>query len=291
MTITLLDGGMGQELVARAAKATSLWSVQALLDTPEIVRMVHDEYFAAGADVATTNSYSVLPDRLIAHGIEDQLDTLAHLACTLAVQSRDAHGAGLVAGSLGPQGFSYRADKSPPAAEAAETYAHLARIHANYVDVHVLETMSGIDQALGGLMGAGVTGKPVWLALSVDDQDGTKLRSGEPLVDILPLLREYKPAAVFVNCSLPEAVDAAVPVLSVQSIPVGAYANGFTGIAADFDKIGATVDSLKSRTDLGPDRYADFAQGWIESGATLIGGCCEVGPAHISELARRFKVT
>lgn len=289
MTLTLLDGGMGQELVARAGKATSLWSVQALLDNPDMVRAVHDDYFAAGADVATTNSYSVLPDRMIAHGIEDQLDHLANLACTLAVQSRDAHGAGLVAGSLGPQGFSYQPDKSPPAAQAAEAYAHLARIHAQYVDVHLLETMSSIDQALGGMMGASVTGKPVWLALSVDDQDGTKLRSGEPLVDILPLLAEHKPEAVFVNCSLPEAVDAAVPILATQDIPVGAYANGFTGITADFDEIGATVDSLTARTDLGPDAYAGFAQGWIDAGATIVGGCCEVGPAHISELARRFK--
>lgn len=289
MTITLLDGGMGQELIARAGEATSLWSVQALLDAPEIVRAVHDDYFAAGADVATTNSYSVLPDRMLAHGIADQLDWLSHLACTLAVQSRDAHGSGMIAGSLGPQGFSYRADKCPPAADAAEAYAHLAKIHAQYVDVHVLETMSGIDQALGGLMGASVTGKPVWLALSVDDQDGTKLRSGENLVDILPLLADYKPAAVFVNCSLPEAVTTAVPILATQDIPVGAYANGFRGIAAGFDKIGATTDLLKARTDLGPDAYADFAQGWIDAGATLIGGCCEVGPAHIRELARRFK--
>jgi S-methylmethionine-dependent homocysteine/selenocysteine methylase len=149
--------------------------------------------------------------------------------------------------------------------------------------------MSGIDQALGGLMGASVTGKPVWLALSVDDQDGTKLRSGEDLVDILPLLADYKPAAVFVNCSLPEAVTTAVPILATQDIPVGAYANGFTGIAAGFDKIGATADLLKARTALGPDAYAYFALGWIDAGATLIGGCGEVGPAHIRELARRFK--
>ena len=53
--ITLLDGGMGQELVARAGKATDLWSVQALLDTPDMVRAVHDSFFKAGADVATTN--------------------------------------------------------------------------------------------------------------------------------------------------------------------------------------------------------------------------------------------
>ena len=289
MSVTILDGGMGQELIARAGKATPLWSVQALVDAPEVVREVHDEYFAAGADVATTNSYSVLPDRFEAFDMPERLEEFARLACQLAVDARAANGSGLVAGSLGPLGFSYQPDKAPPAERAAEAYANLARIHADYVDVHVLETMSSIDQALGGLMGASVTDKPVWLALSVEDNDGTKLRSGEPVADIMPLLAEYNPAAGFVNCSLPEAVSDAIPVLAKQSIPVGAYANGFTGIAADFNKIGSTVDSLTARTDLGPAAYADFAQGWANAGASLIGGCCEVGPAHIAELARRFK--
>jgi S-methylmethionine-dependent homocysteine/selenocysteine methylase len=53
--------------------------------------------------------------------------------------------------------------------------------------------------------------------------------------------------------------------------------------------VGATVDVLSARTDLGPDRYAEFAQGWVDAGAKLIGGCCEVGPAHIATLAARFK--
>lgn len=287
--ITLLDGGMGQELIARAGKATSLWSIQALIDDPAMVRAVHDDYFAAGADVATTNSYSVLPDRLQSHGIADRLDELSRLACDIACRARDAHGAGIVAGSLGPLGFSYQPDKAPPAAQAAEIYAGLARLHAQYVDVHVLETMCSVDQARGGLMGAGVTGKPVWLAVSVDDTDGTKLRSGEAVTDILPLLAEFKPAAVLINCALPEAVSAGVAQLAHAGIPFGAYANGFTGITADFDHIGATVDSLQARSDLEPARYADFAQGWINAGATLIGGCCEVGPAHIQTLASRFK--
>ncbi len=68
MSITILDGGMGQELIARAGRATSLWSVQALLDAPEMVREVHDGYFAAGAEIATANTYSVLPDRRAPHG-------------------------------------------------------------------------------------------------------------------------------------------------------------------------------------------------------------------------------
>ena len=287
----ILDGGMGQELVARAGKATSLWSVQALLDAPEVVRQVHDEYFAAGADIATTNSYSVLPDRLEPHGMLDRLEELARLACQLASDAREAHGSGMVAGGLGPQGFSYQPDKAPPAEQAAEAYAKLAQIHAQYVDVHLLETMSSVDQARGGLMGAGVTGKPVWVALSVRDDDGTRLRSGELVSDVMPLLEEFNPAAVFINCSKPEAVDTAVPILAKSGRVVGAYANGFTGIAADFNKVGATVDMLSARRDLGPNAYADFADGWAANGTTIIGGCCEVGPAHIAELSRRLKTT
>ena len=287
----ILDGGMGQELVARAGKATSLWSVQALLDAPEVVRQVHDEYFAAGADIATTNSYSVLPDRLEPHGMLDRLEELVRLACQLATDAREAHGSGMVAGGLGPQGFSYQPDKAPPAEQAAEVYANLAQIQAQYVDVHLLETMSSVDQARGGLIGAGVTGKPVWVALSVSDDDGTRLRSGELLSDVMPLLEEFNPAAVFINCSKPEAVDTAVPILAKSGRLVGAYANGFTGIAADFNKVGATVDMLSARRDLDPNAYADFADGWAAQGATIIGGCCEVGPAHIAELSRRLKAT
>jgi S-methylmethionine-dependent homocysteine/selenocysteine methylase len=288
MTVMILDGGMGQELVARAGKATSLWSVQALLDSPEMVREVHDEYFAAGAEVATTNTYSVLPDRLEAHGMQDRLEELQIIACRQAVEARDAHGSGLVGGSLGPIGFSYQPDLAPPSDQAAETYARLCKIQADYVDMFMCETMSSVDQARGALMGASVVGKPVWVALSVDDADGTKLRSGEDLTEALPLLAEFKPAGVLINCSQPEAVNVGVPILAGNGIPVGAYANGFTGIHNDFDAVGATVDLLKKRTDLGPKEYADFAQGWVDEGATLIGGCCEVGPAHIAELKRRF---
>jgi len=288
MSITFLDGGMGQELVARAGKATSLWSVQALIDDPEAVLAVHNEYFVAGADVATTNTYSILPDRLEKHGLLDHLEKLQKLACQLASDARDLNGKGIVAGSLGPQGFSYQPDLAPPAEIAAEVYSRLCKIQTNYVDVFIAETMSSVDQAKGALMGASGFNKPIWLALSVDDSDGTKLRSGEYLTDILPLLEKYKPSAVMVNCSAPEAISVALPLLSKAKIPTGGYANGFVEIAKDFNKIGATVDLLKTRTDLNPENYADIANNWVKSGATYIGGCCEVGPAHIAELKRRF---
>lgn len=286
----ILDGGMGQELVKRAGKATDLWSMQALMDMPILVRQVHDDYFSAGAQIATTNTYSVLPDRLETKGLGEHLLPLTKSACEMAVAARDAHGSGQVAGSLGPLGFSYQPDKSPPVEQAAEVYAKMARLHSDYVDFHLLETMSSVDQARGGLMGAGVTGKPVWVSLSVDDTDGTKLRSGEPLADIITMLKDYSPAVVLINCSLPEAISQGLPILTGHGFTLGAYANGFTGIHSDFNSINATVDLLEARKDLGPTEYLTFARAWAEGGALIIGGCCEVGPDHIAALSKHFGV-
>ena len=96
-------------------------------------------------------------------------------------------------------------------------------------------------------------------------------------------------AAVLVNCSTPEAVSVAMPVLSRFGLPFGAYANGFTRITQAFLTDAPTVDALEQRRDLGPAEYARFAMGWVARGATIVGGCCEVGPAHIEELARQLK--
>ncbi|MGB0797987.1 MAG: homocysteine S-methyltransferase family protein [Planktomarina sp.] len=286
----ILDGGLGQELVKRMGAATDLWSLQALIDAPEIVRDVHADFLAAGAEVIATNTYSLLPDRLDPKGLGDQLEALTKVACEAACAARDAHGSGLVGGSLGPLGFSYQPDQAPPVEEAAAVYARMARLHEAYVDLHMLETMSSIAEVRGGLTGAGVTGKPVWLSVSVSDEDGTKLRSGEDLADVLHLVAEFEPAALMVNCSVPEAVSQALPVIAPHlNIPFGAYANGFTGIHSDFNSINATVDLLKARTDLGPAAYLGFAQQWAALGATIIGGCCEVGPDHIRALADHFR--
>ena len=287
--VTILDGGMGQELVRRAGRATPLWATQALIDAPELVRAVHDDFFAAGAAVATTNTYAVLPDRLEAFGLSDRLEELTRLACGIAASARDAAGGGLVAGSLGPLGFSYRPDLAPEAERAAEIYARLAALQAPHVDVLLLETMASVDQARGGLMGAAAAGLPVWLAVTVDDADGTRLRSGEALGDLAPLLEAHRPERLLVNCARPEAVTQAVGVLAGLHGHVGAYANGFVGIAASFDGIGATVDALEVRDDVGPEAYADRAMGWVAQGARTVGGCCEVGPAHIAAVAARLR--
>ena len=88
--------------------------------------------------------------------------------------------------------------------------------------------------------------------------------------------------AILINCSVPEAIDSSIQELNSNFSTVGAYANGFTSIEALTP--GGTVDSLEKRNDLNPDKYSNFAINWIKSGAKIIGGCCEVGPKHISKL-------
>jgi len=196
---------------------------------------------------------------------------------------------GLIAGSLGPTGGSYQPELAPPTEQAAELFAELSALQAPFVDLLILETMASIAQAKGALTGALSVGKPVWLAVTVSDEDGSILRSGEALTDVLPLLQEFSVDALLVNCSTPEAVSTAIPLLANQGVPLGAYANGFTHIKKEFLKPGASVDVLEEREDLNAESYANFADKWIADGASIVGGCCCVGPLHIAELHRRLK--
>jgi len=296
--ITLLDGGMGQELIARSGKPPSpRWSTQVMIDMPGLVSEVHSAYADVGAKVATTNSYAIHRDRLrggannhyAATGaelpdIEDQLTDLLDAALDEADGVRDRS---RVAGSIGPLGASYRSDLHPDVATATPLYAELVHHMAPRVDLFLFETVVSIDAAQACLNAGREGDRPVWISLSVDDSDGTRLRSGEALEDVLPIVAQAD--AVLANCSLPEVMPDALNILSRAGVPFGAYANGFTRISDGFKAGGNTVSDLTARTDLTPEKYADHVMAWVDQGATIVGGCCEVGPAHIAEMAKRLQ--
>jgi homocysteine S-methyltransferase len=287
--ITLLDGGMGQELVARSGdEPTPLWATRVMIDHPGLVKAIHADYFAAGASVATTNTYNILHDRLVPVGLDHLYHALHLRALMEAHEARAEAGVGLIAGSMGPLGESYRPDLTPPVEVSTALYAEKARILGPHVDVILCETMSSLDLCRGALAGAQAAGKPVWLSVSVDDRDGSRLRSGEPVAGLAEVIAEHPTAAVLANCSMPEAMAAALEVLGGMGRPFGAYANGFSAISPlPLPEDGGAPD-YQHRHDLTPERYADFAMDWVAMGATIVGGCCEVGPAHIAHLARQL---
>ncbi|MGC1496172.1 MAG: homocysteine S-methyltransferase family protein [Sulfitobacter sp.] len=283
--ITLLDGGLGQELVHRAGdKPTPLWSTQVMIDHPGLVAEVHRDFAAAGASIITTNTYAIHHDRLVDTPMVGKFDALYALALKEAKDS----GAVRVAGAIGPLRASYRPDLHPEPEIGAPFYAEIAKLLAPACDLLICETVASYDHAISILNGASEGGKPIWLSLTVNDRDGTKLRSGEPLAAVLEVANE-KAAAILINCSAPEAIPAALKVLVQGDLPFGAYANAFEKITDDFLKDKPTVDALAMRRDLTPENYADHVMGWIDQGATIVGGCCEVSPEHIAEIASRLR--
>lgn len=282
--ITLLDGGMGQEVVRRAGnRPTPLWSTQLMIDHPGLVAGVHRDFTAAGSTIATTNTYAIHHDRLAGTELEARFNDLHAMAIDEARES----GTGRIAGSIGPLGASYRTDMMPTHDEAVAKFAEVAQGLGPHVDLIICETVVTVAHAKAILEAAQVAGKPIWMAFSVDDTDGTLLRSGEKLADALAVVGAAD--AVLVNCSVPDVIVAALDVLATSGKPYGAYANGFEMISDAFLLDKATVDALTTRRDFTPDLYAEHAMAWVDHGATIIGGCCEVGPAHISEIAMRLK--
>ena len=260
-----------------------------MLDDTKLLSEVHDEYFSMGATVATTNTYPVLKDRLERVGLEERLEELWDKAIDTAISSKKRNGYGQVAGSIGPLHASYRPDLIPDAIEASKQYKDVINHLSAKCDVLLIETLSSIEHAKAALIAAKDVKIPVWIAFSTEDYDGTKLRSGEDLSLTKTLTNEYNFDAVLINCSRPEVGKDSLKILADFNKPFGAYANGFTEITKGFLEDFPTVDALKERHDLSPKEYAKFAMEWVEMGATIIGGCCEVGPRHIEQLAKDLR--
>ena len=287
--VTLLDGSVGQELVKQyGEKPTPLWSTEIMLKDPNMVSDIHSAYFEAGATIATTNSYTILRDRLKHFALEHEVHNLWYSSVAAACKARDKFGSGRIAGSIGPLRASYRPDICPPVEEASSIYKEKVESIAPMVDILLVETVCSLKQAEGVLAATDNSNKPVWISFSVDDNDGTKLRSGENLEDVEAVINNHSVEAVLINCSPPEVVGIALSILSKMGLAFGAYANGFSKISSDFLKTRPTVDALTARKDLGPEEYSNFVTNWIRNGASIVGGCCEIGPTHISKIAQKI---
>jgi len=286
--VVLLDGGMGQELRRRSGRpAGPLWSAQVMMEEPELVTAAHRDFIDAGARVITVNAYSVTPERLAREGIPERFESLQDAALAAADRARRESGRDVrVAGCLPPLVASYRPDLAPDPESCLASYRRIVAAQAVRVDLFLCETMAAIHEAEAATAAAAESGRPVWTAFTVDDNDGTRLRSGEPLAEAARAVVAAGARAVLVNCSHPEAVTTAMPVLAEVGVPFGGYANGFTSVEAL--QPGGTVDVLSPRADLDPAAYAEHALAWVEAGASIVGGCCEVGPAHIAALERRL---
>ena len=279
----VLDGGLGTLLESRGQDLTSqLWSARLLVESPEIIRAAHREFFEAGAAVGISASYQVSYEGLARVGIDrGETERLLRLSVGLVAAAReDSGGAGWVAASVGPygamlaDGSEYRGDYGLSVAELRAWHAPRLKVLADSgADVLAIETipcLAEVEAVLAEVDGSGV---PAWLAVTAAMG---ALRSGESLADAYALADSVDEIiAVGINCSDPLDVASAIEAARlVTSKPIVVYPNS-----------GEQWDA-KNRSWMGEAGFpSSLVREWRDAGATLIGGCCRVGPAEIAGIS------
>ncbi|MBB3289533.1 MULTISPECIES: homocysteine S-methyltransferase family protein [unclassified Rhizobium] len=293
----ILDGGMSRELLRLGAELKQPeWSALALINSPEIVRQVHDEFIAAGSDVITTNSYALVPFHI---GEERFRADGAALIARAGQLARDAADACkdrkiLVAGSLPPIFGSYEPENFDPS-RVQDYLKVLVENLDPYVDVWLGETLSLIAEGEAVRTAVAETGKPFWISFTLADDAAQRngaspaLRSGERVEDAARWAASSGAEALLFNCSKPEVMRAAVDTAgevfrsSGSTLQIGVYANAFEG---EQGESAANEGLHATRDDLNDDAYSRFACSWVDAGATMVGGCCGIGAGHIHQLRR-----
>jgi len=293
----ILDGGMGRELQSMGAPFRQPeWSAQALIESPQFVSQVHNNFAESGAQIITTNTYALVPFHIGETCYIEQGEQLIQLAAKLARECVNAHPGTLVAGCIPPVLGSYRPDlfaidKARPLIEK------MIFNQQKFVDIWLAETISSISEATLIKQLTERTAKPTWIAFTINDEitNDATLRSGELVYDAVSQIAGHHVSAILFNCSRSEVMETALinakkalhdKGLTTQ-ILLGVYANNFPPIG-DLHQANNGVNMI--REDMPPTKYAQFAMKWINAGASIIGGCCGISPAHIKALAQIEKV-
>lgn len=236
---------------------------------------------------------------------QELLEAAARLARAAATEAASS-GSGrqvLVAGCLPPLRESYQAQASGLRAfeEMQPEYNLLAGTLKHHCDLLLCETLSTCTEGLAAGTAAAACGLPWWASWTIEDRDDVALlRSGEPLQDAVVAVAELPGLeAVLVNCCSPQAVAAALPVLKAAAPPgvrIGGYANGFRTTTSEWLEGGsssraapaAPAEDYDADGIILAEAYARHAARWVDLGASIVGGCCGVGPRHIELIRRRL---
>ncbi|WP_163338999.1 homocysteine S-methyltransferase family protein [Desulfopila sp. IMCC35008] len=294
--ITLLDGGMGREMLRMGAPFRQPeWSALSLMEAPALVRKAHESFAAAGSDILTTSNYAVVPFHIGEERFWDEGAQLTALSGRLAREAALPYGC-RVAGSLPPLFGSYRPDLFSPEG-APDLLKVIIDALSPHVDLWLAETMSSISEAQTVAQALSGDDRPFWLSYTLLDGEEAKdrmacLRSGETVIEGVNAAIESGVSAILFNCSQPEVMSPAIKVAREEidrlhvDLPIGVYANAFPAQQKDAQ---ANSTLHESRQDLDPPGYLDFVDNWCRLGATIIGGCCGIGPEHIAALHKRLK--
>ena len=274
----LMDGGMGSEIERRGLASPTTWSGGPMLTHPELVRDIHQEYIEAGAEIIITNTFGTGRDMLEHGGLEHKVAEANRLGIEAAVQARRNSGTEdsvVIAASVSTMAPKEHAEVPVPYEKALETYREqLGELAKGGPDVAVGEMLIRISDTLAVIEAVAELGLPVWVGLSlVQDGDGLYLgirdrHGGETLQDAMDAIKDKDIASVF-----------------IMHTPVGDTGPGLEIVNKNWSgTFGAYAHFPRDAGPMDPQQYLEYAKGWREQGARIIGGCCGTSPDHIRAL-------
>ena len=289
----ILDGGMGRLLKRIGAPFYQPeWSAAALIEAPDKVAEAHNLFIEAGADIITTNTYSLVPFHIGQEKYDEAGAHLTKLAATIAKECADKADRDVkVAGCIPPVHGSYRPDLYD-VESARELYKPLISEQIDDIDFWLAETISSLKEAQEVAKAVKGTNKPLWISFTVKDREDKSeppmLRSGKNIEEAVKLANAVGAEAMLFNCSRVEEMAPALEIAAKvrpTGLKLGVYANAFGAISSDH-QASSGVTPLR---DITPEEYLESAKEWQEIGADIIGGCCGIMPDHIKLLSANLK--
>ncbi len=269
--VIVADGGMGTMLYSHGAYINRCYD-GLNLTAPDMVKGVHGEYVAAGAELVETNTFGANPIKLKPHGLAERCEEINRRGAELA---REMAGEEVwVAGSVGPLGKPLSPIGKIDVDEAVEIFRPQVRgLVAGGVDVVFVETMGDILELTAGIRAVRAECELPVVALATFAGEGRTLMGYTP-EEVVTAMAELGVAAVGANCSEgPHDMLDTIHRLRLASdeLPIVALPNA--GNPRKYDDRLIYVAS--------PEYLAEYARRFIQAGANLVGGCCGTTPDHI----------
>ena len=280
---------MGQELLNRGVKPYgSIWGASALLHKKyhKLVIQTHLDFINSGAEVIVTNSFGSRRRRLIENNLDNKYAELNKTAGILARKSVEISKKKiLVAGSLPPQNFTYIADLGRDKKFIKNSFKSQAKFLNPYVDFFYLDVMSSFEECKIAINSIAELSKKILIGIHL--RKGNKLPSGEKFISVVKKLEKYNPLGVMVSCVSSKDVSVVMKDVKKIHIPFGFKINAFNHIPVGW-KPDATNPNLQlgSKKDLTPKKFSNICKKFNKMGAKIIGGCCEITPAHIKAVKK-----
>ncbi len=218
--VLLADGALGTMLIARGLAPNGCIDA-ANLDSPELVRQVHEDYIAAGADIVQTNTFGGNRARLARHGLEGRVRDINFRAVRIARDAREIQGQPVfIAGSVGPTGLRLTLDDHDALARARDAFGEqIEALLEGGVDLLVLETFGSLAE-LGVAIEAARARTSLPIVAQMSFQEDGRTLAGESPADVAATVLRLGADVAGVNCGVgPQGAVSVVEQMALAGVP------------------------------------------------------------------------